>query len=53
MSGTTTNQKLIAWVEQWREILQPDDVYWCDGSAEEYERLCNELVAAGTFRTLN
>ena len=53
MAGHTTNQKLIEWVEQWREILQPDDVYWCDGSAEEYERLCNELVAGGTFRTLN
>ena len=53
MAGQTTNQKLIDWVEQWREILQPDDVYWCDGSAEEYERLCAELVAGGTFRTLN
>ncbi len=53
MAGTTTNQKLIDWVEQWREVLQPDDVYWCDGSAEEYERLCEQLVAGGTFRSLN
>ena len=53
MAGQTTNQKLIDWVEQWREILQPDDVYWCDGSAEEYERLCAQLVEGGTFRTLN
>ncbi|HEY6534089.1 MAG TPA: phosphoenolpyruvate carboxykinase (GTP) [Acidimicrobiales bacterium] len=53
MAGQTSNQKLLDWVEQWRTILQPDEVYWCDGSAEEYERLCQELVDGGTFRTLN
>ena len=53
MAGHTTNRKLLDWVEQWRGVLQPDDVYWCDGSAEEYDRLCRELVAAGTFTTLN
>ncbi|MEX1217941.1 MAG: phosphoenolpyruvate carboxykinase (GTP) [Acidimicrobiales bacterium] len=53
MAGQTTNKNLIDWVEQWREILQPDDVYWCDGSAQEYERLCAQLVEGGTFRTLN
>ena len=53
MAGHSTNQKLVEWVEHWREILQPDDVYWCDGSAEEYERMCLELVESGTFRTLN
>jgi phosphoenolpyruvate carboxykinase (GTP) len=53
MAGHTTNQKLLDWVEQWRGVLQPDQVYWCDGSAEEYDRLTSELVEAGTFRTLN
>ncbi|MCD9624974.1 phosphoenolpyruvate carboxykinase (GTP) [Rhabdothermincola salaria] len=53
MAGHTTNQKLLDWVEQWREVLQPDRVHWCDGSAEEYDRLTSELVAGGTFRTLN
>ena len=53
MAGQTTNQKLLDWVEHWRGILQPDDVYWCDGSAEEYDRLCQELVDAGTFTSLN
>ncbi len=53
MAGQTSNQKLLDWVEQWRQILQPDDVYWCDGSAEEYERLCQQLVDSGTFRTLD
>ncbi len=53
MAGHSSNQKLVEWVEHWRSILQPDDVYWCDGSAEEYDRFCDELVAAGTFRSLN
>jgi len=53
MAGKTSNQKLLDWVEEWRQILQPDDVYWCDGSAEEYDRLCQELVDAGTFERLS
>ena len=54
MSGTTTNERLTAWVDEWAAILQPDDVYWCDGSAEEYDRLCAELlVDAGTFTKLD
>jgi phosphoenolpyruvate carboxykinase (GTP) len=53
MSGTSGNQKLHKWVEDWAEILQPTDIYWCDGSAEEYDRLAGELVAAGTFTKLD
>ncbi|MFA5565715.1 MAG: phosphoenolpyruvate carboxykinase (GTP) [Acidimicrobiia bacterium] len=53
MSKPTTNQKLISWVDEWAEILQPDRVEWCDGSAEEYQRLCETLVAGGTFTSLN
>ena len=49
MAGTTTNQKLIDWVNEWTEILQPDGVEWCDGTAEEYDRLCQLLVDQGTF----
>ena len=45
MAGTTTNQKLIDWVEHWREIFEPADVHWCDGTAEEYDRLAQVLVA--------
>jgi phosphoenolpyruvate carboxykinase (GTP) len=52
MAGTTTNQRLIDWVEEWREILQPEAVEWCDGSAEEYDRLCQLLVDGGTFERL-
>ena len=53
MAGTTTNTKLIDWVEQWRSIFQPDAVVWCDGSDEEYDRLSQVLVDAGSFERLN
>lgn len=47
------NQKLIHWVEEVVTLCKPDQVYWCDGSQEEYDRLCEELVQAGTFKKLN
>lgn len=53
MAGHTDNQKLLEWVEHWRAILEPDAVYWCDGSDEEYDRLCEGLVAAGTMQRLD
>jgi phosphoenolpyruvate carboxykinase (GTP) len=49
----TTNERLSAWVEQVAELTQPDSVHWCDGSADEYDRLCHELVEAGTFEKLS
>lgn len=53
MSGQSTNERLQQWVSEWAAIMQPDDIYWCDGTAEEYDRLCNELVQAGTFTKLD
>ena len=53
MSGKTTNQALKQWVAEWAEILEPDDVYWCDGSQKEYDDLCQDLVEAGTFTKLD
>jgi phosphoenolpyruvate carboxykinase (GTP) len=50
--ASTTNPKLLRWVEQVAELTQPDTIYWCDGSAEEYDRVCRELVDAGTFERL-
>ena len=53
MSGTTSNERLKKWVDEWAAVLQPSDVYWCDGSAEEYDRLCQLLVDSGTFTKLD
>ncbi|MCB1176809.1 MAG: phosphoenolpyruvate carboxykinase (GTP) [Leptospiraceae bacterium] len=47
------NQALIDWVKETAELCKPKSVYWCDGSEEEYNRLCEELVASGTFIKLN
>src|SRR6266700_2746737 len=44
---------LIAWVRQVAEQARPDRIIWCSGSTEEYERLCAEMVAAGTIIKLN
>ena len=44
---------LMAWVAEVAALTQASDVYWCDGSQAEYERLCELLVQAGTFRKLN
>jgi phosphoenolpyruvate carboxykinase (GTP) len=52
-TAPTTNQKLLAWVDQVAELTQPDEVRWCDGSAEEYDALCEQLVDAGTFERLS
>ena len=53
MSGTTSNQRLKDWVAEWAAIMQPADIYWCDGSADEYEHLCQQLVDSGTFTKLD
>ena len=47
------NKKLLAWVQEVAEMCQPDDIYWCDGSEEEYDRLCAEMVESGTLIPLN
>ncbi len=47
------NAKLLAWVADMAALCKPDAIYWCDGSDAEYQRLCQELVAAGTFQKLN
>jgi phosphoenolpyruvate carboxykinase (GTP) len=60
MSHTVTTQAartnhagLRAWVEKIAALTQPDEIYWCDGSEEEYERLAQVLIEAGTFRRLS
>ncbi len=53
MSASTTNAKLTAWVDFWAAKFGAKDVYWCDGSEEEYDRLSADLVASGTFTKLD
>jgi phosphoenolpyruvate carboxykinase (GTP) len=52
-AAPTTNAKLIEWVNEVAALTQPMSVHWCDGSAEEYDDLCRELVEAGTFERLD
>ena len=49
----TKNQRLLKWVDEIAALCKPDRIYWCDGSQEEYEHLCEELVQKGTFTRLN
>jgi phosphoenolpyruvate carboxykinase (GTP) len=49
----TENKRLLEWVEEVASLTEPQAIHWCDGSAEEYNALCAQLVAAGTFRRLS
>ena len=49
----TKNKKLQNWVEEAAALCEPDSIYWCDGSQEENDRLCEELVQGGTFFRLD
>ncbi len=53
MASTTTNQKLIDWVDEVAALCEPDRVEWCDGSQEEYDRLCKLMIDGGTLTPLN
>jgi phosphoenolpyruvate carboxykinase (GTP) len=51
--SNVTNPELIRWVTEMAELCKPDEVYWCDGSNDEFDRLCKEMVASGTLIRLN
>src|SRR5579859_1475455 len=53
MASPTNHPKLNEWVDEVARLTEPSAIYWCDGSEAEYDRLCGELVANGTFRTLS
>jgi phosphoenolpyruvate carboxykinase (GTP) len=53
MAGTTKHPQLLAFIEDMKALCQPKDVYICDGSQGEYDRLCAQMVDAGTFIKLS
>src|ERR687894_526976 len=52
-TAPTKHRRLLEWVEEVASLTQPDAIHWCDGSAEEYDRLAQALVDAGTFERLS
>ena len=48
----TKHAKLLAWVDEVAQLTTPEHIVWCDGSADEYDRLCQLLVDHGTFTRL-
>lgn len=52
-TSPTRNKKLLAWVDEIAAKCKPDRIHWCDGSQEEYDRLCAQMVKSGTFTKLN
>ncbi|WP_295440541.1 phosphoenolpyruvate carboxykinase (GTP) [uncultured Thiodictyon sp.] len=49
----TTHRRLLRWVDEMAQLCEPDRIYWCDGSQQEYDRLCEEMVASGTYIRLD
>ena len=53
MTYPTKNKHLIDWVDEVAQLTTPDRIHWCDGSAEEYDALCQLLVDNATFTKLS
>jgi phosphoenolpyruvate carboxykinase (GTP) len=49
----SSNKHLLRWVEKMAELTKPKDIHWVDGSQEEYDALCAQMVEGGTFIKLN
>ena len=49
----TRNIHLIKWVEKTAELTKPKAIHWVDGSQAEYDKLCRDMVASGSFIKLN
>src|SRR3954470_1153343 len=49
----STNKHLLRWVEKMAELCKPAAIHWVDGSKEEYDALCAQMIAGGTFIKLN
>jgi phosphoenolpyruvate carboxykinase (GTP) len=49
----STNRHLLKWIDKMADLTKPAAIHWVDGSPEEYENLCAQMVATGTFIKLN
>jgi phosphoenolpyruvate carboxykinase (GTP) len=49
----TKNEHLLRWVEKMAELTRPASIHWVDGSQEEYDQLCEDMVSSGTLIRLN
>jgi len=49
----TDNKHLLRWIEKMEALCEPDSIHWCDGSQQEYDELCSQMVDSGTFIKLN
>ena len=49
----TQHKKLLAWVDEKAALLKPDEIVWCDGSKQEYDRVCDIMVKSGAAIRLN
>lgn len=47
------SQRALAWIEEMTRLCKPERIHWCDGSQEEYDALCQQMVENGTFIKLN
>lgn len=52
-NAPTANAEIIDWVEQMRELCKPENVVWCDGSQEEWDRIAEQMVQDGSLIRLN
>ncbi len=50
---STSNQELMSWVEEVSEMTKPDNIYWCNGSKEEYEEFIQKMLGTGDLMQLN
>ena len=49
----TNHQRLLGWISSVAELTQPESIHWCDGSDDEWRRLTDALVEAGTLVRLD
>ncbi len=52
MNMTAKNEKLKSWIKEVADMCQPDSIYWCNGTKEEYDQMMAKMIAAGSATVL-